>query len=539
MKSKKREIQIIVILLIIQTIIYIYVGTQKSYLHIDEAYSYGLTNYKQIEIQDNEDFYNNWHNKEYYEDYLSIQKEEEGNLKPVYENQKNDVHPPLYYLFLRIAMGFTKEHFSKWTGIGLNIIIYAFITICMYLILKKILKEEKNTNKKAIILAFISSIILASLSNVVYIRMYSLLTLEILITAFLHIKLLENEKTNKTIEKESSTKEKSTKTLIAIGITTLAGILTHYYYLFYIATLYIIFMIKYIKEKKKKELIQYTLTMIIAGITSLIIFPYSIKHMFFGYRGQGVISNLKNISEIIPSMIAQLHVLNYYAFNNLLYIIILIIIGILIYKKIAKKEKLKISKENKEILKTIYIPTIIFFIIATIASPWKVLRYIVPICGLAFILVIYYLYKLLQSISNEKISNILIGILLCITIISPIILKMEPELLYTDKKEIVQKLEGEYNLPTIYLFNSKNGGFLDDILLFSKIDESYIAKNINYSKEEIEKIIEGKDISKGIIIFINERENNEKIINNVKEYLNLKNAEKLKQLNGCDIYFLN
>ena len=538
MKSKKREIQIIVILLIIQTIIYIYVGTQKSYLHIDEAYSYGLANYKQIEIQDNEDFYNNWHNKEYYEDYLSIQKEEEGNLKPVYENQKNDVHPPLYYLFLRIAMGFTKEHFSKWTGIGLNIIIYAFITIVMYLILKKILKEEKNTNKKAIILAFISSIILASLSNVVYIRMYSLLTLEILITAFLHIKLLENEKTNKTIE-ESKTKEKSTKTLIAIGITTLAGILTHYYYLFYIATLYIIFMIKYIKEKKKKELIQYTLTMIIAGITSLIIFPYSIKHMFFGYRGQGVISNLKNISEIIPSMIAQLHVLNYYAFNNLLYIIILIIIGILIYKKIAKKEKLKISKENKEILKTIYIPTIIFFIIATIASPWKVLRYIVPICGLAFILVIYYLYKLLQSISNEKISNILIGILLCITIISPIILKMEPELLYTDKKEIVQKLEGEYNLPTIYLFNSKNGGFLDDILLFSKIDESYIAKNINYSKEEIQKILEGKDISKGIIIFINERENNEKIINNVKEYLNLKNAEKLKQLNGCDIYFLN
>ena len=539
MKSKKREIQIIVILLIIQTIIYIYVGTQKSYLHIDEAYSYGLANYKQIEIQDNEDFYNNWHNKEYYEDYLSIQKEEEGNLKPVYENQKNDVHPPLYYLLLRIAMEFTKEHFTKWTGIGLNIIIYAFITIFMYLILKKILKEEKNINKKAIILAFISSIILASLSNVVYIRMYSLLTLEILITAFLHIKLLENEKINKTVEKESSTKEKRTKILIAIGITTLAGILTHYYYLFYIATLYIIFMIKYIKEKKKKELFQYTLTMIIAGITSLIIFPYSIKHMFFGYRGQGVISNLKNISEIIPSIIAQLHVLNYYAFNNLLYIIILIIIGIIIYKKIAKKEKIKISKENKEILKTIYTPTIIFFIIATIASPWKVLRYIVPICGLAFIIIIYYLYKQLQSISNEKISNILISILLCITIISPIILKMEPELLYTDRKEIVQKLEGEYNLPTIYLFNSKNGGFLDDILLFSKIDESYIAKDINYSKEEIQKILEGKDISKGIIIFINERENNEKIINNVKEYLNLKNVEKLKQLNGCDIYFLN
>ena len=67
-----------------------------------------------------------------------------GNYTQVYENQKNDVHPPFYYLILRFAMFFTKGHFSKWGGIVLNIIIYIFITIFMYLILKKLLKEDED-----------------------------------------------------------------------------------------------------------------------------------------------------------------------------------------------------------------------------------------------------------------------------------------------------------------------------------------------------------------------------------------------------------
>lgn len=525
MKNKKIEILILVIFLIIQTIIYICVGANKPYIHIDEAYSFGLTNYERIEIQDNKDFYNNWHKNEYYEDYLSIQEDEVGNYRPVYENQKNDVHPPLYYLLLRFFMGFTKGHFSKWSGIALNIIIYAFITVFMYLILKRLFKNEKNADIKALILAFMSSIVLASISNVIYIRMYALLTLIILITIFLHIKLLESEKIDP-------------KLLICTGVSVLAGVLTHYYYLFYLLILYLIFLVKYIKEKKTKELIYYTATIMISGILSLVIFPYSIQHMFFGYRGQGVISNLKNISEIIPSIKAQIEVINYYAFNNLLLIIIFLIIGMLIYIKISKKNIAKISDEKKQILKLIYLPTIFFFVITSIASPWKVLRYIVPVCGLIFILLIYCTYILTKTIFKEKTCNILLSILFCIIIFAPFIFHMEPELLYSDKKEIVHELSENLNLPTIYLYNSQNGGFLDDILLFSKIEESYIAKDIDYEKNNIQKILEGKDISKGIIIFINEEQNNENIIEKITKQLNFSNYEHLERLTKCDIYYL-
>ena len=75
MKNRRNEILMILIFIIIQTIIYVCVGLNKSYLHIDEAYSYGLANYERVEIQDNEDFFNNWHKKEYYKDYLSFKED--------------------------------------------------------------------------------------------------------------------------------------------------------------------------------------------------------------------------------------------------------------------------------------------------------------------------------------------------------------------------------------------------------------------------------------------------------------------------------
>ena len=279
MEDKKKEKIIIGIILIIQTIIFAIIGANKFYIHMDEAYSLGLASYDKVEIQDNEDFYNTWHNGAYYEDYLCVNDDEAGQYKQVYENQKNDVHPPLYYLILRFAMGFHKNNYSKWPGIIVNMVIYVFVTIFMYLILKKILVDQYKYREKSAIIAMASSIVLASITNVIYIRMYALSTLNILITTYLHLKLLDKN-------------EIDYKLLVLIGISALVGSLTHYYYLFYLGMIFIMFAIKYIKEKRYKELIAYVVTMCIAGVISLIIFPYSIKHLFFGYRGQGALNKL-------------------------------------------------------------------------------------------------------------------------------------------------------------------------------------------------------------------------------------------------------
>lgn len=522
--SKKKEILLITLILIIQTIVFIITGVSKSYIHMDEAYSLGLASYDKVEIQDNEDFYNTWHNKEYYEDYLTVNDDEANQYSQVYENQKNDVHPPLYYLILRIAMGFSKNHYSKWPGIAVNIIIYMFITVFMYLILEKLLENKEKPKQKAMILAFISSLTMASLTNVIYIRMYALSTLNILITTYLHMKLL------------CSSEKLNYKLLICIGISALVGSLTHYYYLFYLAMLYLLFAIKYIKEKNFKNLGAYTATMVIAGGASLAIFPYSIKHMFFGYRGQGVISKLMDIPQFLTSILKYLVKIHCWCFNNLLFIILGIMLVLGIYN-IAKNKK--IVEEKNKYIKYIAFPTLFYFILVAVASPWIELRYIVPVGSLIFILVIYYLYELLHLAFKEKKLNIIAILLLIIILISPAIFKIEPEVAFTDKREIVQKLGNELNVPTVYFFNSSNNRFLDDILLFATVDESYVAKDMEYTVENMKQILEEKDTSKGLVIFINEGQENDEIIEILKEATNLSNCEYLKRLNACDVYFVN
>lgn len=47
---------LLIILITIQIVLGVIVGANKQYLHLDESYSFGLTNYDKIDIQDSEDF---------------------------------------------------------------------------------------------------------------------------------------------------------------------------------------------------------------------------------------------------------------------------------------------------------------------------------------------------------------------------------------------------------------------------------------------------------------------------------------------------
>lgn len=543
---------------------------------------FGLASYNKTEIQNNNDFYNEWHKKEYYEDYLTLNENETSTFLPVYQNQKNDSHPPLYYLILRIAMGFNVDKYSKWTGIVINIIIYMFITIFMYLIISKLLKNEEKYKEKSAILAFISSIMLSAITNVIFIRMYALSTLNIVITAYLHLKLLDCENKNNRI-------------LVAIGILALLGSLTHYYYLFYLLAIFMMFTIKYVKEKKFKQLGKYILTFVIAGILSLIIFPYSINHIFFSYRGQGVLNNFTNMYQYLINITLYLIIANIYIFNNFLLILLLGISIICICKLIKHK---KIVKTKNKYIRYIVIPTLFYFIIVAICSPFIEIRYILPISPMIFTLVIYLIYNILQTTFKEKTKNIIMSFIILAMLIMAFLsnniidiivgkkfrseqeslyssktdlvenlksecnlsleilpkiegipldnvllyiknFNVEPETMYSNKRDIMEKVTKELkNVPTLYLLNSNNNRFLDDILLFANINESYIAKDIECTEENIKKILKNKDISNGVLIFINDLQDNEKMLDTIHKATNLYDTTYLERLNMCDVYYI-
>ena len=486
------------IIIIIQIIARVYVGNKKTYFHMDEAYSYGLMNYDKLNIADNEDFFNNWHTKEYYSDYLEINKDEKYDFSQVYENQRDDVHPPIYYLLLRIAASFTIDSFSKWTGLILNIIIFIFEIIFVYLISKEILKNEKL----ALFTCFIVGLIPAALETTMYIRMYELASLNILIITYLHIKNYEKEIL-------------SLKDLSIMGIAVITGFLTHYYYIIFLGGLYIIYMFKYIKNKNYKSALRYSICLIISGIISLIIFPYAISHIFLGYRGQEAQENLLSINKWFESIAIYLSILNNKVFNN---IIIILLAIMLIFRK-----RIKIEKNTWLLI----IPTILYFILVAKMSPYKELRYIMPICSCFIIMSIYII---MQCFKNQ----ILIYAIFILTILIP----NQLEFTYTKYEYIVDKIEEEHNLPAVYVFNVNDNRFLDDICLFASIDKSYIIRYTDFDADKLKNILESENTSNGILIFTNNGVDNKKVETDFKQLFNDYKMEHLQRMNACDIFIL-
>lgn len=531
--SRKKELLLLAAVLIIQSVIFVFAGFGKNYIHMDEAYSMALSAYDKVEIEDNEDFYGNWHEGSYYMDYLVLDEDEVGDYSPVYNNQRDDVHPPLYYLLLRLSMNFSVGNFSVWPGIAVNIIIYAFVTVMTYLILRKLYADRERGRERALILTFFCSVSLSAITAVVYLRMYALSTLWVLLTVYLHILLTE--------------RGFSGKLLVPIALVALLGSLTHYYYLFFLAATYLTVTAGYIIKKNYKHAILYTSAMIVAAAASLGIFPYSIEHMFFGYRGEGAMQNMKNGAGYFGNL-GQYLVLAGNSINHLfipLAVIAIIAVCILLYKRfyMGVKDEEDEGARPRTLL-VMWLPTVFYFLLVSVASPWHALRYIMPVCPLIFILVTYAALWSVKRITDEKWERRLLALILAFMVAVPVLFGARPQELFPERADIVEKLSGEYNLPAVYFLNSDSNRFLDDILLFALLDESYVAEDVityNDAVDEatVAKIFEGKDTSEGVIIFINEWQWPPAILDTVMHTLGLSSWVRLAELNAGAVYYVN
>ena len=497
---RKKTTIILIIIILVQILIRIYFGYQKQYFHMDEMYSYGLMNYNKLNIADNEDFLNKWHNKEYFEDYLEVNDNEIYNIKPVYENQKNDVHPPLYYLLLRISATFTINKFTKWTGILLNITIFIISSIMVYLIssiMVYLISKELFKNKiYAVLTTLINGLTLISLNSTLYIRMYELCNLNILIITFLHMKIYNKEKIRPI-------------NIFLISTFMIFGGLTHYYFFIYAFVLYLIYTVKCIKQKNYKNLMIYNIGIFISSVIYILIFPYAISHIFFSYRGVTV------EVDVIKNIVGYCKKINQEFFNGLLPFII-ILTGIIAIK--PKKSDIKMNGE----MVLLVTPILIYLLTIVLKAPYIETRYIIPIYSSMIIAIAYCLREFVRKRASCKHTLFIISIIFFTIIYSPFVKNTKIEYIYSQYNNIAEKI-AEKNLPIIYVFNTKENRILDDLYLFTLVDKSIIIDVENYDK--IEKT------ESNFILICNNGVNEEKI----KSTINGK-IEYVQRMNACNIY---
>ncbi len=493
----KYKVHILILIIIIQIIIRIYAGNCKQNLFWDEALSYGLMNYKTLYISTNEDFFDNWHKNDYMKEYFEIDKEETLDLRPVYENQKNDVHPPLYYLLLRIAATFIPDSFSKWTGIILNIIISILSTLVLYKIAKHIFKDELIP----LLACFLIMTTIGTVETTTFIRMYELCTLNFLLLALWHITYAEKE-----IDKKS---------MIILILCVVPGFLTHYYYAIFATGLGLIFIYQIIKKKEKEKLLKYIMSIFIAIILCIIIFPPLISHLLFSSRGREAIYNIEYIKNLGTNLVEHLTLITTDTFNlNIFYytIVILLLTILYFYKKNKKKEKIIFLGDSNKLLLILF-ATLFYIIIISKIAPYAEIRYSMPIIPLFMICTLAIIYNILKN------NKFLYLILIIITILNTgISFARMDDLYYSYKNDSQGMTEIKDKRPTIIFIQNIDNEYLPAnyyyILYFSK--EFYYTKSKINLANLLNEVIEDE-----VYIFINEMDKNkdqyiEEIQNNKK-----------------------
>ena len=183
-----------------------------------------------------------------------------------------------------------------------------------------------------------------------------------------------------------------------------------------------------------------------------------------------------------------------------------------------------------------FIPAIFYFILIAFVSPYQEIRYIMPVCIFIVIGVFYILKILCEKVMSKKSTFILLSIIFISMLILPKIANIEISYLYKNYKPVVQKIEETHEIPMIYVLNKNNNRFLDDIYLYSKIDNSYILDEKLFSKEKVEQIFINTDISNGIYVMINEGIEHKLYLETILDVLNFSSYEHVGKMNACDIY---
>ena len=209
---------------------------------------------------------------------------------------------------------------------------------------------------------------------------------------------------------------------------------------------------------------------------------------------------------------------------------------ILIY--IILKQKAKNLEGKDKIINLIFVPSIIYFLLVAKMSPYKELRYFMPIVSVSTIWLIYTFYILYKNILKEKDAMLVTILTFVIVIISPIVTKTKLDFTFTKMNHLAERIAEKSDLPAMYIINENNLRFLDDIYLFTEFEDSYIMRSSNASIENIENVMKDKDMSKGIVLVFNEGVDSDSIISQIKAKYNYSKDELMQNLNAGKVVYV-
>ncbi|MCM1088589.1 MAG: hypothetical protein NC419_10555, partial [Muribaculaceae bacterium] len=339
-----------------------------------------------------------WYDADYFKNAVTASGEERFNIKMVFENQAMDTHPPLYYLFMNLICSIFDGQYSKWFGIGLNIILILIMEAGLYLLLQYFIHNRHIALSASVI--FCCSRLAVSMT--LFIRMYVLLMVFTVFTSLCHLRLYDKI----TSDSEFSFK-KYLNSFLILSLLTIAGALTHYYFLVYQALISALFIVALFLQKKYRGIRCYLAVMLGNAIIYIAIYPASINHIFFKYRGRDAVHKFLKESSLFGEVYSMFSSFNKYLFKGLLPAILFLLMAITILLLCKKK----INWQPFLKLALLLFPSLIYFYGISKASPYITMRYISPVAAFLYAAIVIWGKYLADAIMSQKIKRLSYGAL--------------------------------------------------------------------------------------------------------------------------------
>lgn len=494
------------------------VKTGTETLSGDEVFSYGSANQSEegkdgwIILSDR-----TWYENDYFKKYMSADEEHLFDYRHVWSNQEADVHPPLYYAVLHTVCSFFPGVFSIWFAAGINIVCIIISILLLYK--TAILLYEHRA--WALSICFIYGISCGIIETALFIRMYAMLQMWIIAAVYLHLKAIKNN---------SITKNPLSDISYSLLAVTIAGTLTHYYFIIFLAIMAGAYCVYRIYQKQWKDILSYCFTMILAVSVVLNVFPAIIHHMFSGYRGTEAFSNFIFRFNFLEGLKVAYLGFNEELFGGCLIIFFVIFIAYYIYKFVYKKERREIFYKKTFLYMMLFVIAAYVLIIAKI-EPFHTIRYYMPIYSLCILCVIGMLF----IICNRFISKQLVYcIAICALFILPTADKLLTGLENEQKQEWISIAEQYAAFDCVLLYKENKWHTMEHYNMLEQYNGIYCIYTENTDSYNDSRLAQAE----GLVVYVYNEENVKEALQELKDYTGLYTETFLYNGGAMEAYFL-
>lgn len=492
-KSNKLTVFVLILILIFQTAVLIIAGYEKKGYHIDEIYTYILSNsYDYERISHDDGALSTWQKGKYFNKFVSVDTNERFAYDKVKYNNGLDAHPPLYYYLVHTVSSFFPGYFGKWIGLGINYALFSAMQLLLFLLVYKITQERLY----AIAAVSINGGLLAVLDTVLFIRMYALLAFFSVLYMYIHYSIYKSPN-KKAI-------------YVCSSVVCFLGIYTQYYFAVFAFFTAMLCSLWLFKNKKYKMLIFYAVLTLAAVAFVFVLYPAGISQISGSETnniGNEVSSNILNFSELpvrLLRMGKQILCNSTATFYNSIPASALCIFLTLLVSVLLRNKKHNNTTGNNS-LKLLVAFCILLLLttisITHISGKFTYIRYVYYLFPLFTVVGILLLHIILPKMPlNPKvvcIGIICFGLLGSTSYISHNLCSYSYE-----EKNAVQSdvIEMSQTRPVIFLSNNATYHYTANFEILRNAKDVYIC---NYKKEKnIDKILSEKSHEKGVVFVV-------------------------------------